>query len=162
MNAGIRPATRGDGARIVGFIKALAAFEKLDHQVEVTEADIECDLLGATPRVFCEIIECEGAPVGFGLWYYTYSTFRGRHGIWLEDLYVEPAFRGRGLGKALMVHLAGKCVRGGLGRLEWWVLNWNRPAIDFYLSMGAKLQDEWTVCRLDGIELGTLANLEPR
>ncbi|NOZ32790.1 MAG: GNAT family N-acetyltransferase [Alphaproteobacteria bacterium] len=161
MSANIRAAIASDAAAIISFIAELAEFEKLGDEVQVTEADIVRDLFSDTPRVFCEIIEWDGEAVGFGLWYYTYSTFRGRHGIWLEDLFIEQEFRGRGLGKKLMAHMAGKCVTNGLGRLEWWVLDWNRPAIDFYRSFGAKLMAEWTVCRLDGIELAALATHEP-
>ena len=146
----IRPAVPGDAALVVQFIAALAAYEKLSHEAKASEADIVRDLFGDNPRVFCEIAEWEGKPVGFTLWFYTYSTFQGRHGLWLEDLYVDPAMRGKGIGKALLGNLARRCVAEGLGRFEWWVLDWNEPSIDFYKSQGGIMQDEWTKVRIDG------------
>jgi len=146
----IRPAAAGDAAQIVRFIADLAAYEKLSHEANATEADIVRDLFGDNPKVFCEIAEWDGQPVGFALWFYTYSTFQGRAGIWLEDLYVDPALRGKGVGKALLVNLARRCVAEGLGRFEWWVLDWNAPSIDFYKSQGGVMQDEWTKVRVDG------------
>jgi len=152
----IRPAIAGDEGVVFGFIKDLARYEKLEHEVVADEADITRDLFGANPRVFCEIAEWDGAPAGFALWFYTYSTFQGRHGIWLEDLFVDPALRGEGIGKALLQHLAQRCVAEGLGRLEWWVLDWNQPSIDFYLRQGGVMQDEWTKVRVDGEALARL------
>ncbi len=146
----IRPATVADAGLIVGFIEKLADYEKLSHEAKATEADILRDLFGPEPKVFCEIAEWDGEPVGFTLWFYTYSTFQGRHGIWLEDLFVDPAMRGKGIGKALLVNLARRCVAEGLGRFEWWVLDWNEPSIDFYKSQGGVMQDEWTKVRVDG------------
>jgi GNAT superfamily N-acetyltransferase len=146
----IRSATADDAGLIVQFIAALADYEKLSHEAKATEADILRDLFGADPKVFCEIAEWEGKPVAFTLWFYTYSTFQGRHGIWLEDLFVDPALRGKGIGKALLVNLARRCVAEGLGRFEWWVLDWNEPSIDFYKSQGGVMQDEWTKVRVDG------------
>ena len=146
----IRPAAAGDAAQIVRFIADLAAYEKLSHEANATEADIVRDLFGENPKVFCEIAEWDGQPVGFTLWFYTYSTFQGRAGIWLEGLYVDPALRGKGVGKALLVNLARRCVAEGLGRFEWWVLDWNSPSIDFYKSQGGVMQDEWTKVRVDG------------
>ena len=146
----IRPAVAADAALIVHFIAALAAYEKLGHEARATEADILRDLFGPEPKVFCEIAELDGRPVGFTLWFYTYSTFQGRHGIWLEDLFVDPAMRGKGIGKALLVNLARRCVAEGLGRFEWWVLDWNEPSIDFYKAQGGVMQDEWTKVRVDG------------
>ena len=153
----IRPAHAGDAAQIVAFIDALAAYEKLSHEAKATEADILRDLFGDNPKVFCEIAEWDGQPVGFALWFYTYSTFQGRHGIWLEDLYVDPGQRGRGIGKALLMHLARRCVAEGLGRFEWWVLDWNEPSIQFYKGQGGVMQDEWTKVRVDGDALRELA-----
>jgi GNAT superfamily N-acetyltransferase len=150
MTTTIRSAVPADAALIVGFIAALAAYEKLSNEAKATEADIARDLFGPEPKVFCEIAEYEGEPVGFALWFYTYSTFQGRYGIWLEDLFVDPAARGLGIGKALLVNLAQRCVREGLGRFEWWVLDWNTPSIDFYKSQGGVMQDEWTKVRVDG------------
>ncbi|HEV7345726.1 MAG TPA: GNAT family N-acetyltransferase [Devosia sp.] len=149
----IRPATSADAALIIHFIEALAAYERLSHAAKATEADIVRDLFGDNPRVFCDIAEWAGKPVGFALWFYTYSTFQGRHGVWLEDLFVDPSMRGKGVGKALLVNLARRCVAEGLGRLEWWVLDWNEPAIDFYKSQGGVMQDEWTKVRVDGADL---------
>jgi GNAT superfamily N-acetyltransferase len=146
----IRPATITDTRTIHGFIRALAEYENLLHEVRISEADLASDLFGADPKVFCEIAEWDGQSVGFALWFYTYSTFQGRHGIWLEDLYVDPAVRGKGIGKALLQHLAARCVREGLGRFEWWVLDWNAPSIDFYKSQGGVMQDEWTKVRVEG------------
>ena len=132
---------------------ALAAYEKLGHEAKATQADVVRDLFGADPKVFCEIAEWDSQPVGFALWFYTYSTFQGRHGMWLEDLYVDPELRGKGIGKALLAHLARRCVSEGLGRFEWWVLDWNAPSIAFYKAQGGVMQDEWTKVRVDGDEL---------
>lgn len=156
MTTNIRSAVPGDAALIVRFVAALAEYEKLSHEAKATEADIARDLFGAEPKVFCEIAEHDGRPVGFALWFYTYSTFQGRHGIWLEDLYVDPAARGLGIGKALLVDLARRCVREKLGRFEWWVLDWNEPSIAFYKSQGGVMQDEWTKVRVDGDALAKL------
>jgi GNAT superfamily N-acetyltransferase len=152
----IRSATAADAGIIVDFIAALAAYEKLSHEAKATEADILRDLFGPDPKVFCEIAEWQGKPVGFTLWFYTYSTFQGRHGIWLEDLFVDPSMRGKGIGKALLVNLARRCVNEGLGRFEWWVLDWNEPSIEFYKSQGGVMQDEWTKVRVDGEALREL------
>ena len=146
----IRPATAADAQLIVDFIKALAEYEKLAHEARATTEDITRDLFGTDPKVFCEIAEWAGKPVGFTLWFYTYSTFQGRHGIWLEDLYVDPAMRGKGIGKALLVNLARRCLREELGRFEWWVLDWNESSIEFYKSQGGIMQDEWTKVRVEG------------
>ncbi|HEY0920902.1 GNAT family N-acetyltransferase [Devosia sp.] len=156
MAISIRSAVAADAALIVRFIADLAAYERLAHEARATEADVLRDLFGSDPKVFCELAEQEGRPVGFALWFYTYSTFQGRHGIWLEDLFVEPEARGQGIGKALLAHLAQRCVREGLGRLEWWVLDWNEPAIEFYKSQGGVMQDDWTKVRVDGAALQRL------
>jgi GNAT superfamily N-acetyltransferase len=115
------------------------------------------DLFQPSPRVFCDIAEWDGVPIGFALWFYTYSTFEGRHGIWLEDLFVRPQARGLGAGKALLKRLAERCVEQGLARLEWAVLDWNAPSIAFYDSLGASALDDWTVRRLSGEALTRLA-----
>ena len=159
MSLNIRPAAAGDAAQIVAFVRALAAYEKLEHEVKATEADVARDLFGPAPKVFCDIAEWDGQPIGFALWFYTYSTFQGRHGIWLEDLYVDPAMRGKGIGKSLLQHLARRCVTEGLGRFEWWVLDWNEPSIAFYKAQGGVMQDEWTKVRVDGDELLRLGSL---
>lgn len=153
----IRRAVKGDAALVLDFIKKLADFEMLGHEVEATEAQMDQSLFGDNPRVFCDIAELDGVPAGFALWFYTFSTFQGRHGIWLEDLYVEPSARGNGIGKALLSHLAKRCLDEGLGRLGWWVLNWNEHAIDFYKAQGAVMHDEWTTCRVSGDALKALA-----
>ncbi|MCR5873302.1 GNAT family N-acetyltransferase [Phenylobacterium sp. J426] len=153
----IRVATVADAPLILSFIKELAEYERLLHEVEATEADIRRDLFGENPRAFCDIAEADGRPVGFALWFYNYSTFRGRAGIYLEDLFVRPEARGLGAGKALLRRLAQRCVDADLGRLEWAVLNWNAPSIAFYDSLGAGAMTEWTVRRLDGEALTSLA-----
>jgi diamine N-acetyltransferase len=161
MTPVIRRAVAGDEATVLRFIEQLADYEKLRHEVEATEAHLSRTLFGPDPRVFCEIAEWEGQPAGFALWFYNYSTFLGRHGIYLEDLFVHPAFRSHGIGKALLAHLARRCATEGLGRLEWAVLDWNEPAIGFYLRHGAVLRDDWTGCRLSGPALHALAEGAP-
>jgi GNAT superfamily N-acetyltransferase len=153
----IRTAEPFDAALILRFIRNLAEYERLLHEVAASEADIVRDLFGPNPRVFCDIAWWDGAPAGFALWFYNYSTFHGRHGIYLEDLFVEPAYRGRGIGKALLVQLARRCRAEGLTRLQWWVLDWNRASIEFYKSLGAVPMDDWTVLRLSGEALQKLA-----
>lgn len=157
MTLTIRPARPDEAGLVLDFIKALAEYERLAHEVVATEAEIAAALFGADPKAFCDIAEWNGEPAGFAVWFYTYSTFSGRHGIWLEDLFVHPQFRGHGIGKALMAGLAKRCLNEGLPRLAWWVLNWNEPSRVFYRSLGAKAQDEWTVKRLDGEALARLA-----
>jgi len=153
----IRPAERADAALIFAFVRKLAEYERLLHAVVATEADVARDLFGENPRVFCDLAFWDGAPAGFALWFHNYSTFRGRHGLYLEDLFVEPAYRGRGIGKALLRHLAQRCQADGLARLEWQVLDWNAPSIAFYKSLGAVAVDDWTVFRLTDEALKKLA-----
>ena len=153
----IRPARPGEASLVFQFVRELAEYEKLEHEVQATEAMIDAALFGEQPRVFCDIAEWDGEPVGFAVWFLNFSTFSGRPGIYLEDIFVRPAFRGRGVGKALMVHLARKCVENGWARLQWSVLDWNTPSIEFYKSLGAELMDEWTVCRVGGPALTALA-----
>jgi len=157
MTVEVRVATYADAPLILEFIKELAVYERLAHEVEASEADIRRDLFGENPRCFCEIAEADGRPVGFALWFYNYSTFKGRAGIYLEDLFVRPEARGIGAGKALLRRLAQRCMDADLGRLEWAVLNWNTPSIEFYDSLGAAAMTEWTVRRLDGQALEELA-----
>jgi GNAT superfamily N-acetyltransferase len=157
MSLIIRPARSGEAGLVLQFVRELAEYEKLDHEVEATEAMIDAALFGPGPRVFCDIAEWAGEPVGNALWFLNFSTFSGRSGIYLEDLFVRPAFRGRGIGKALMVHLAQRCVSEGWARFEWSVLDWNAPSIAFYQSIGAQLKDEWTICRVSGAALSRLA-----
>jgi GNAT superfamily N-acetyltransferase len=157
MNPVIRKAEERDASVIFSFIRELAEFERLAHEVDATEADIAKALFGASPRVFADIAEWDGEAVGFALWFYNFSTFRGRHGIYLEDLFVRPAFRSKGIGRALLRHLARRCTDEGLTRLEWWVLDWNEPALRVYRSIGAVPMNEWTVQRMTGEALRQLA-----
>jgi GNAT superfamily N-acetyltransferase len=156
----IRPATPEDVGLILGFIRELAEYERLLDEVRSSEAELRAALFGPDPKVFADLAEWQGEPVGFALWYYTFSTFRGRHGIYLEDLYVRPEHRGRGVGKTLLVRLAERCAAESLPRLEWEVLNWNAPSIAFYESLGAVPQGEWTGYRLTGDALQDLAAKE--
>ena len=153
----IRPAARADSALVAAFVRELAEYEKLSHEVEASEEMLAEALFGPTPRVFCDIAEWDGAPAGFALWFYTFSSFRGRHGVWLEDIFVRPQFRGAGIGKALLAHLARRCVAEGLGRFEWSVLDWNAPSIAFYEAQGATLMHEWKICRMTGAALENLS-----
>jgi GNAT superfamily N-acetyltransferase len=157
MSFAIRPARPGDAALVLQFVRELAAYEKLLHECDATEAMIDAALFGPATRLFCDIAEWNGEPVGNAIWFLNYSTFTGRHGIYLEDIFVRPAFRHKGIGKALMEHLARRCVAEGWTRFEWAVLNWNTPSIDFYRSIGAELKDEWTICRVSGDALKQLA-----
>jgi GNAT superfamily N-acetyltransferase len=158
MSLTVRVAQPMDAPTIVRFIRDLAEYERLLHEVEATEDDIRRDLFGENPRAFCDIAEHQGRPVGFALWFYNYSTFRGCAGIHLEDLFVEPDARGLGAGKALLRGLAQRCLEADLGRLEWAVLDWNAPSIAFYDSLGATALDDWTVRRLSGEALTNLAS----
>jgi GNAT superfamily N-acetyltransferase len=157
MTVTIRVATPADISLILQFVRDLAEYERLLHEVEMTEMDVRRDLFGENPRAFCDIAEHQGEPVGFALWFYNYSTFKGRAGIYLEDLFVKPEARRLGAGKALLRRLAQRCLDAELGRLEWAVLNWNAPSIAFYDSLGASKKDDWTVRRLDGEALERLA-----
>lgn len=127
MSIKVRPARPGEAALVLGFIRELADYERLLDQVEADEAAIDALLFGPAPRAYCDIAERDGAPVGFALWFYNVSTFKGRCGLYLEDLYVRPEARGLGAGKALLAGLAMRCVDENLGRLEWSVLDWTRP-----------------------------------
>lgn len=157
MTLSIRPARPADAPTILRFIHALAEYEKLRHEADLTLADVETSFFGAAPRVFCDIAELGGRPVGFAVWFYSYSTFRGRHGIYLEDLFVDEAARGHGAGKALLAGLARRCRDQSLPRLDWAVLDWNAPSIAFYDSLGAGALDGWTTRRLTGEALDRLA-----
>ncbi|AYV46412.1 GNAT family N-acetyltransferase [Caulobacter flavus] len=157
MPVTVRPAAPADAALILSFVRDLAEYEKLLHEVEATQAHIEAALFCDAPKAFCDIAEIDGEPVGLALWFYNYSTFVGRHGIYLEDLFVRPSARGAGAGKALLANLARRCVAQNLGRLEWAVLDWNAPSIAFYDSLGAASMDEWTVRRMTGEALERLA-----
>ena len=157
MTVTVRPATPADASLIHQFILDLAEYEKLLDTVQATEADTAAALFGDKARAFADIAEIDGEPVGFALWFYNYSTFVGRHGIYLEDLFVWPSARGSGAGKALLANLAKRCVDEGLGRLEWSVLDWNAPSIAFYDGLGAAAMDEWIIRRLTGEALRKLA-----
>jgi GNAT superfamily N-acetyltransferase len=150
-----------DIALIMSLIRELADYEKLLHEVEATDAIIASALFGEHPKLFCEIARWNGEDVGFAVWFNNFSTFSGRTGIYLEDLFVRPAHRGKGIGKALLVHLAQECVANGWSRLQWSVLDWNAPSIAFYKSLGAELMDEWTLCRVTGPALTALAKVMP-
>lgn len=157
MTLMIRPAAPGDGALVAGFVRKLADYEKLLHEAVGTDTDFEAALFGPHPRVFADIAEWDGAPAGFALWFYSFSTFAARHGIYLEDLYVEPMHRGRGIGKALLAGLARRCLAEGLPRLDWQVLDWNAPSIAFYDGIGAEARSAWISRRLTGNALAKMA-----
>ena len=159
MTVTVRAAVPEDADLIHSFVAELAEYEKLEHAMTATSADLAAALFGPAPRAFCDIAVLDGEPVGFALWFYNFSTFRGQFGLYLEDLYVRPAARGRGAGKALLVHLARRCSEEKLGRMDWSVLDWNTPSIDFYTSLGARLTDDWTGCRLEGEALAELGAL---
>jgi GNAT superfamily N-acetyltransferase len=156
LSATIREATSSDVPLILGFIRELAEYEKLLHEVVATEDGLLETLFGAKPGAEVIIAETEGAPVGFALFFHNYSTFAGRPGIYLEDLYVRPEARGKGVGAALLAHLAALAVERGCARLEWAVLDWNRPAIAFYEKLGASAMHDWTVFRVSGEPLRRL------
>ena len=157
MSLLIRRARTDEAGVVLSLVRELAEYERLSHEVEATEAMLAAALFGDNPRLFCEIAEWNGEPVGFAVWFFNFSTFSGRSGVYLEDLFVRPAHRGKGIGKALLAHLARLCVANGWARLQWSVLDWNTPSIDFYKSLGAVLMDEWTVCRINGPALAALA-----
>ena len=151
----IRPATPADIPLILKFIRSLAEYERLAHEVVATELQLHATLFPADGRPAAECILAfdEGEPVGFALYFSTYSTFLARPGLWLEDLFVVPERRGRGVGKALLLRLAKLANERGCGRMEWSVLDWNETAIQFYEALGARRMSEWTTCRLTGAEL---------
>jgi GNAT superfamily N-acetyltransferase len=153
----VRPAVRADGPVICRLIRELAAYENALDQVEITEASLDAALFGPDPAVFAHVAEYRGVVAGFALWFVNFSTWTGRHGIHLEDLFVSPAVRGSGLGRALLAELAGLCVERGYGRLEWVVLDWNAPALGFYAALGAEQVNDWRVNRLTGTALSDLA-----
>jgi GNAT superfamily N-acetyltransferase len=155
----IRPARPADAALILSFIRDLAEYEKLSHEVAASEADVRAKLFCSDPRVFCDIAEVDGEAAGFAVWFFNYSTFLGKHGLYLEDLFVRPEFRGAGVGKGLLAYLAGRAIAENCGRLEWSVLDWNAPAIEFYKSLGAAPMSDWTVFRLTGDAIERLAKL---
>ena len=152
----IRAARPGDVAEIHRMVVDLAEYERAAEQVASSPADLSAALFADNPAVFCHVANGLDGLDGFALWYVTYSTWTGRHGIWVEDLYVRPEQRGRGVGRALLAALAAECERRGYRRLEWWVLDWNEPALAFYDSLGAIAMSEWTVQRVAGAPLAAL------
>jgi GNAT superfamily N-acetyltransferase len=157
MSLAIHRARPDEIGLILSLIRELADYEKLSHEVEATEASIGAALLGDHPLLFCEIAEWNGGPAGFAVWFVNFSTFSGRPGLYLEDLFVRPAYRGKGIGRALLAQLARECLANGWSRLQWAVLDWNSPSIEFYRSLGAVLMDEWTLCQVTGPALSALA-----
>ena len=153
----LRPATPADLAAIVGLIHELAAFEALTHLVVVTPESLAPHLFGERPAAEAVVGEVDGVVTAFALYFTNFSTFLGRPGLYLEDLYVQPAHRGMGLGKALLQHLATLAVSRGCGRFEWSVLDWNQRAIDFYQKMGATVMPDWRICRVTGDALTAMA-----
>jgi diamine N-acetyltransferase len=157
VSLAIRAARLADSALIFALVRELADYEKLSHDVDATPEAIAAALFARESRLFCDIAEWNGEPAGFSVWFLNFSTFRGRHGIYVEDLFVRPAFRAKGIGKALMARLAKRCVDEGWTRFEWAVLDWNAPSIAFYKSIGAQVMDEWRICRLSGQALQDFA-----
>ena len=153
----IRPASRADVPLVLQFIRDLARYERLEHEVSATEAELAEALFGPRPHAEVVFACSAGLPVGFALFFHNFSTFKGRPGIYLEDLYVRPEARGRGIGRRLLAYLARTAVERRCARLEWAVLDWNEPSIGFYRSLGAVPMDEWTVFRLTGDALALLA-----
>ena len=153
----IRRAVAEDVPEILALVRDLAAYERAPAEVVATEADYLRDGFGPAPRFFVELAEWDGAVVGFALWFFNWSTWTGRPGLYLEDLFVRPPWRGLGVGKALLVHLAGRAVEQGCGRFQWQVLDWNTPAIGFYEALGARPLREWVAMRVEGEALARLA-----
>jgi GNAT superfamily N-acetyltransferase len=154
----VRSAEPADVPVLLELVRELAAYEREPDAVEATQDMLAAALFGPAPVASCSVaLDDGGDVVGFALWYVTFSTWKGLPGLWLEDLFVRPSARGSGLGTALLQELARVCVARGYARFEWWVLDWNAPAIGFYRSLGAEPQDEWTTFRVDGDALGALA-----
>jgi GNAT superfamily N-acetyltransferase len=156
----VRPVRPADVPAVVALVRELADYEKAVHEVRLTEEQLTRALFGDSPAVFGHVAEHDGEVVGIALWFLNFSTWRGTHGIYLEDLYVSPRHRGTGLGRELLRTLAAVCVERGYSRLEWSVLDWNTPSIEFYKAAGAEPMDEWTVFRLTDEALTDFA--EPR
>ena len=157
MSLVLRAAAPADAALIFALVRELADYEKLAGEVAATEQQIAAALFSREPRLFCEIAEWNAEAAGFTTWFLNFSTFRGRHGIFLEDIFVRPKFRKRGIGRAMLRRLAARCLEQGYGLVEWAVLDWNEPAIAFYRSLGAEIRDDWRICRLDGEALDNFA-----
>lgn len=157
MPLSIRPARPGEAGLVLSLIRELADYEKLADKVDASEAMIEAALFAAGATTRCDIAEWDGEIAGQAIWFTHFSTFRGRSSLYLEDLYVRPAFRGRGIGRTLLARLARECRERGWPRMEWVVLDWNQPAIDFYRSLGARIAEDWRLCLLEGAALAALA-----
>ena len=158
----LRPAEARDAAEVLALIRELADYERLLDEVDATPEGLSAALFGPSPRVFCDLAEQDGGIAGFALWFYSFSTFRGRLGSYLDDLCVRPAMRGRGIGRALLSGLASRCLREDLARLEWSVLDWNEPALAFYRTLGARGMKDWIPHRVTGEALLTLARGDPK
>jgi diamine N-acetyltransferase len=154
----LRDAIPGDAQTIADLVKRLAAYEKLAHEVTASVDDFHTALFASPPRAYAMLAEIDGKPVGFALWFYNFSTFVGRHGLYVEDVYVDPEYRGHGIGRALFAALAARAVAENCGRMEWWVLDWNEPAKRFYRNLGAQSMTDWTVQRLTGAALLALGD----
>ena len=156
-NSAIRLARKEDVPRIHQLIKDLAEYEKLPLEAKATMEEIEEAIFSQNPIAFCHVAEDAGLVVGISIWFLNYSTWAGKPGIYLEDLYLDPAYRGKGYGMAFLKELGRICIERGYERLQWWVLDWNQPSIDFYKSLGAEPMDDWTVYRVSGDALKKLA-----
>jgi GNAT superfamily N-acetyltransferase len=154
----IRPAQQDEVGIVLQLIHDLALYEKAPNEVEATEKELLETIFVDNARVFCDVVEVNGEIAGMAIWFLNYSTWQGKHGIYLEDLFIKPEFRGKGYGKSLLQHLAKVCDERGYGRFQWWVLDWNSPAIEFYKGLGAVAMDEWTVYRVSGDPLKKLGN----
>jgi GNAT superfamily N-acetyltransferase len=155
----IREAQITDAPTILELIRELAIYEKAPNEVVATVADIEATIFAKQPKVFCDVLEEDGQIQAMAIWFLSYSTWQGKHGLYLEDLYVRESARGKGYGKAMLAQLAQKCIDNDYGRFQWWVLDWNEPAIEFYKAHGALAMDEWTTFRVSGENLAELAKL---
>lgn len=159
MDPRVRPVREEDVPAVIGLVRELAEYERLSRECQITAEQLRVALFGPAPALFGHVAEADGEVVGYALWFLSFSTFRGVHGIYLEDLFVRPAQRGSGLGQALLTVLAEECVRRGYARLEWSVLDWNTPAIGFYETLGATPNEEWTMFRLTDDALAALGGL---
>jgi GNAT superfamily N-acetyltransferase len=157
----IRPATTQDARLILDFVRDLAEYERAPEAAVATESDLLRDGFGPNPKFQCVIAEWGGQPAGFAFYFYNYSTWQGRPGLYLEDLFVRPQYREKGIGKALLIHLAQVAVRENCGRFQWQVLDWNTPAIQFYESLGARKLTEWLTMRVEGEDIEKLAQQSP-
>jgi GNAT superfamily N-acetyltransferase len=157
MTLSIRRARPADAELVFALICELADYENLQHEVAAKPEDIAAALFAPEPKLFCDLADWDGEPAGLAVWFLNFSTFRGRHGAYLEDVFVRPQFRGHGIGTALMRRIAAHCLENGYARFEWTVLDWNTPSIGFYESIGAKVMHEWKLCRLSGAALARFA-----